>query len=530
MRALERQPRVRPGGQPGHEAGRGRRLLLLPARRRRPRPVDDQRAGGRDLPLERRDRRAEAGRLGPAGRAAARRAQRRPRRRHAGDGRGRRARPGAARRGARRLLRADGLPARPHRPVPRARRLRARTSTSTATTWTCAGGPTSRAPGCSWSPTPAPATASGCPSGARTSTCSRCPSVTGCAPRCRRPPASTWSACSVFHVLYTISGHGGRAPHRPGARRCGPCSAPGCGSSSGCRRSSPAAAASRAPARSPTPRWPACRACGARPGCATSAASGRPTGRGGATGCPSSVATCASSSAGRTPGSTSSSGLLVLLVLLVGSRELILSGVPQTGELLAWPAGPVRARARVPGRLVVAGPRRDPAGPDGDGAVRRARPAHVRRQRPAPHAARRRAAVRRRARAVAPRPRHRAEPAAAAGAGRLRRGPAGRQRRRDRLAVGPARLRRAAVDVPRPRPRPRRRALRAPGRPCTGPGGCTCADVVVLGVLAAVVGAFVPVYPALMVGAAAGLRPRLAGRRASGRGAGGCCSAASSPR
>ena len=33
--------------------------------------------------------------------------------------------------------------------------------------------------------------------------------------------------------------------------------------------------------------------------------------------------------------------LLVLFVLVVGSRELILSGVPHAGELLAWPAGPV---------------------------------------------------------------------------------------------------------------------------------------------------------------------------------------------
>jgi len=32
---------------------------------------------------------------------------------------------------------------------------------------------------------------------------------------------------------------------------------------------------------------------------------------------------------------------LVLVVLLVGSRELILNSVPQAGELLAWPAGPV---------------------------------------------------------------------------------------------------------------------------------------------------------------------------------------------
>jgi GT2 family glycosyltransferase len=32
---------------------------------------------------------------------------------------------------------------------------------------------------------------------------------------------------------------------------------------------------------------------------------------------------------------------LVLAVLLIGSRELILNGVPQAGELLAWPAGPV---------------------------------------------------------------------------------------------------------------------------------------------------------------------------------------------
>ena len=149
-------------------------------------------------------------------------------------------------------------------------------------------GPPRRAPGCSSSPTPAPATASACRSGARTSTCSRCPSATACAPRCRRPTGFHLVGLSVFHVLYTICGHGGRAPQRPGPARCGPCSAPGCGSSSGCRLCSPAAAGSRPRARSPTPRWRASRVCGARPGCATSVASGRPSGRVVATGCRSS--------------------------------------------------------------------------------------------------------------------------------------------------------------------------------------------------------------------------------------------------
>ena len=32
--------------------------------------------------------------------------------------------------------------------------------------------------------------------------------------------------------------------------------------------------------------------------------------------------------------------LVALLVILIGSRELLLSGVPHAGELLAWPAGP----------------------------------------------------------------------------------------------------------------------------------------------------------------------------------------------
>ena len=214
------QPRVRPRRQPGHEAGRGRGLLLLPARRRRPRPVHDQRARGRDLPFERRDRRAEAGRLGPSGRAPARRAQRRPRRRHPGDGRGRGARPGAARRGARRLLRPDGLPPRPDRPVPRARRLRPghrllRRRPGPVLAGPPVGRPRAGGPRRPRPPPPAPA---GAPPGPRRAR------AVGASPPAHRavgpdrlPPGRPVRAARALHDQR----HGGRARQRPGPRGAG---------------------------------------------------------------------------------------------------------------------------------------------------------------------------------------------------------------------------------------------------------------------------------------------------------------------
>ena len=75
-------------------------------------------------------------------RAPARRPRARPLRRGRPDHRARRVRPGAARRGPRRVRAAVGLPARARRPVPRRSAASTRRSPSTATTSTCAGGPT----------------------------------------------------------------------------------------------------------------------------------------------------------------------------------------------------------------------------------------------------------------------------------------------------------------------------------------------------------------------------------------------------
>ncbi len=120
------EPRVRPGRERSAPVGRGRRLLLLPPRRRGGRADDDPSARRRGVPLERRHRRAEAGRVGrpppPPGRGNGRRQGRCARLAR----RARRARSGAARRGARRLRRAVGMHARPRGPVRCPRRLRPR--------------------------------------------------------------------------------------------------------------------------------------------------------------------------------------------------------------------------------------------------------------------------------------------------------------------------------------------------------------------------------------------------------------------
>ena len=79
-------------------------------------------------------------------RAAARRSRRRPLRRDRPDRRAGGVRPGAARRRARRVRRADGVPARARRPVPHRSVVSTRPSSTTATTSTCAGAPTSAAP------------------------------------------------------------------------------------------------------------------------------------------------------------------------------------------------------------------------------------------------------------------------------------------------------------------------------------------------------------------------------------------------
>ena len=168
--------------------------------------------------------------------------------------------------------------------------------------------------------------------------------------------------------------------------------------------------------RSPTPRWPASRACGAPPASRdfrrqrTADREGRGdrlTELGG---------DLRQQLGGEDARANVVVWLLVLVVLLVGSRELILSGVPQAGELLAWPAGPVVLVREYLGGWWSQGLGGTRPVPTGMGLSAVLGLAHLRRQRPAPHAARRGPALRRRARAVALRPRHRAEP-------RLRRPP-----------------------------------------------------------------------------------------------------------
>ena len=226
------------------------------------------------------------------------------------------------------------------------------------------------------------------------------------------------SAPTGFHLV-GLSGlprplHGdrsrGRAPHRS--------SEPGQGHARGL------VLAARAPARAlhpeaPLPEHPAgLRRRGGQPaGCArlgsaarVRAGSGRPTARAGQTACPSSAATSACSSAGEDARANVVVWVLALLVLVVGSRELILHGVPQTGELLAWPAGPfVLVREYLGGwwSQGLGGTRAVPTGM-GLSAVlglvtfgANGLPSH---------AAGRRTTVRRSLRAVAPRSRHRPQP------------------------------------------------------------------------------------------------------------------------
>ena len=193
--------------------------------------------------------------------------------------------------------------------------------------------------------------------------------------------------------------------------------------------------------------------------------------------------------------------LVALVVILIGSRELLLSGVPHAGELLAWPAGPfVLVREYLGGwwSQGLGGTRPVPTGM-GLSAVlglitfgANGLPRTLLVVGPLFAGA---LGLWRLARAIAP---SRAAAAAlvvyvavplaanAVGTGSL-----------SGLLVygalpwtlhGLARVH-AAPPFVRPADPTRARRL-------------MCADVVVLGVLAAVVGAFVPVYPALMVGAA----------------------------
>ena len=193
--------------------------------------------------------------------------------------------------------------------------------------------------------------------------------------------------------------------------------------------------------------------------------------------------------------------LVALLVILIGSRELLLSGVPHAGELLAWPAGPfVLVREYLGGwwSQGLGGTRPVPTGM-GLSAVlglitfgANGLPRTLLVVGPLFAGA---LGLWRLTRAIAP---SRAAAAAlvvyvavplaanAVGTGSL-----------SGLLVygalpwtlhGLARVH-AAPPFVRPADPARARRL-------------VCADVVVLGVLAAVVGSFVPVYPALMVGAA----------------------------
>ena len=119
-----RRRRLRRRGQRRPDDRRGRPLPARLPRRRRPRPHGraTPRRGG--LPLERRDRRTETGRVRPSRSAPRRRPRDRPTGRRAHRDRAGRARPGATRRRARRLLRLERGDARPLGPVRRARRVR----------------------------------------------------------------------------------------------------------------------------------------------------------------------------------------------------------------------------------------------------------------------------------------------------------------------------------------------------------------------------------------------------------------------
>ena len=454
-------------------------------------------------------------------RPAARRAQRRPGGRDARHGRGRRARPGAARRRARRLLRPDGVPARPHRPVPRPRRLRAgHRLLRRRPRPVLAGAPVGR-PRARRARRPGPAPGAPARAPPRPRRARRCPSATGCAPPCRRPPGSTWSAC----IGLPRPVHRDRAPSSA--------SSPGGPARSGDARG--LALAARAPAgavhpppplpapsaRSRTPRWPACRACADRPGSAAyrrqraadREGQGDPAGR--ARGRPAAPAR----RRGR-PGQRRGLGGGPGRAARRQPRAASSAACPQAGELLAWPAGPVRARAGVPRRLVVAGPGRHAARPDRHGPVRRARPRSPSAPTacPGPCWSSARCSSERSASGASPAPSRPAgpPPRPSACTSRLRWPPTRSAPARSRASSSTARCR----------------------GPCTGWPGCTArhrsstrptrnrarrlrwADVVVLGVLAGVVGAFVPVYPLVMVGSAARPRHRLARSSASGPGSG----------
>ncbi len=405
------------------------------------------------------------------------------------------------------------------------------TSTSTATTWTCAGGPTSPAPGCWSSPMPAPVTGRDCPSAVlisiRLVLAERHGLRTSLSAPDRAPPRRPDRPARP--VLRDRDG--GRTAHGPGPAGAGD------------RRrlalaARPAACALRsAPAlpdpagRSPTPRWRACKAYEVRLAPRVPAPSdGAPRGAVGPAGRAGRRSPLPD---GRRRGPHQRAHL--------GCRR----GGAGRGHAAADPPdraasgrapglarGTVRAGARVPRRLVVAGPRRDPSrcrrawgsppcsapitfGANGlprtllvvaplfPGAI------GIWRLRP------------RRSGRAAPRPPRSASTS---------RSPLAANAGRHRLALGTPRLRRAALDGARAGPAPRRPSVRAPGRARARPApalrrrrrarrdrrarsarSCPCSRPVIVG--------SAPRWPSPFGSLSSG----------SGPGAAGCCSGRSPP-
>ena len=191
------QSRVRPRCQPGHEARRGRGVLLLPARRRRPRSVRDPRCSSR------RPTAPTPGIVGPKlvawddpGAARSSRARRRQGRR---AGTLTSSRASSTRSSTTRSATCSACPAPACSSAPT---CSARSVASTPDIDLPRRGPRPVLAGprrgrpCGGRPGgPGPPPRGTCRSAARTSTCGAARPATGCAPRCRHPPASTWSAC-----------------------------------------------------------------------------------------------------------------------------------------------------------------------------------------------------------------------------------------------------------------------------------------------------------------------------------------------
>ncbi len=201
--APRRERGLRPGGQRGPERGRGRGLLPVLPRRRAARTRRDPGDGGGGLPVERRRHRPQARAVGrprshPPGRHGRRQDRCPEPLRRTG-----RARPGAARRGPRRVLRPRCRHARAGRPVQGPRRLRPRHRAARRGSRSVVARPCGRRPG---------AGGSGRPRRARRS--ARRPT------RGRRPPSAP-DAPPPAHQPRLLHVHQPAPDHAPGVPRCG---------------------------------------------------------------------------------------------------------------------------------------------------------------------------------------------------------------------------------------------------------------------------------------------------------------------